>query len=188
MKVVNFIVEIISILVYLTVGSFLIIVAVHLVGFEDAINAVTDIYKNPVHSLEAGGIGLIFIVIGLTLAKIIVKRGRSDDALVLDSAAGKIRVSVDAIEDIARKVLKKFLLIKEYRVRTHVSDQHLEIKVRLVLWSGGSIPNIVNELRTDLGNRLSKVLGLKDNMEIKVDVAKVLENEQIDELQGAARS
>ncbi|MDD5084987.1 MAG: alkaline shock response membrane anchor protein AmaP [Candidatus Omnitrophica bacterium] len=184
MKVVNFIVEIISILVYLTVGSFLIIVAVHLVGFEDAINAITDIYKNPIHSLETGGVGLIFIVIGLTLAKIVVKRGRSDDALMLEGTAGKIRISVDAIEDIARKVLKKFLLIKEYRVRTHISDRHLEIKIRLVLWAGGNIPSLVNELNAELSNRLTKVLGLKDDIEIKVDVAKVLENEQIDELQG----
>ena len=103
MKVVNIFISIFSIFVFLTIGSFLIIVSFHLISQEEALRAVTEVYAEPLRSLQAGLLGALFIFIGLALTRIVLKGTRGSDALVFHGENGTITVSARAIRPVTRR-------------------------------------------------------------------------------------
>lgn len=150
-------------------------VSLHLLSLEDALQRVQEIYSNPWRSLQTGMIGLLFIFVGLALAKVLIKRGRQTEALVYQSEMGPIVVSVTAIEDIAKKVLRRFSLIKEWKTKVSIDNRDVEVKLRLVLWSGGDVPELLARVQTEVRERLQKILGSGCRLEIYCDVFRIEE-------------
>ena len=177
MKVVNVFINVFSILVFLTLGSFFIIVALHIVSQDDALKAVIDLYGEPLRSLQACLMGFLFIFVGLSFAKFLIKNTRGDDALVFHGENGTITISVNAIEDLVRKVLRKFEVIKEVKIKTVMQEKNLSLRIKLVVWSGVLIPEVIREAQEEIRTRLEKMLGIpeiSERMEILVTVQKVV--------------
>ena len=177
MKVYNFFAHIFSIFAFLTVGSLLIIVALHILSLEDAIFKLRELYASPLQSAQAGMIGLAFIVIGLSFARMIVKKGRDADAVILQGEAGPLVVSVSAIEDAVRKVLKRFNLVKECKIKTLIHSKDVEIRLRLVLWAGGRVPELLVEIQDEVYGRLRKLLSSDNKVEVSCDVQRIEDHE-----------
>jgi len=175
-KVVNVFINVFSILVFLTLGSFFIIIAIHLVSLDDALKAVTELYGEPLRSLQAGLMGFLFIFVGLSFAKFLIKNTRGDDALVFHGENGTITISVSAIEDLVRKVLRKFEVIKGAKIKTVIQEKTLSLRIKLVVWAGVLIPEVIREVQEEIRVRLEKMLGIpeiSERMEILVTVQKV---------------
>ncbi len=149
--------------------------SLHLLSLEDALERVQEIYSSPWRSLQTGMVGLLFIFVGLALAKVLIKRGRQTEALVYQSDMGPIVVSVTAIEDIAKKVLRRFSLIKEWKTKVSIDNRDVEVKLRLVLWSGGDVPELLARVQTEVQERLQKILGSGCRLEIYCDVFRIEE-------------
>lgn len=180
MKVVHFFIHVFSVLVYLTLGSLLLIMALRIVSMEDVLRSVGDVYGNFWSGFQTFVLGFLFICVGLAFAKILVTRARSEGTLVYQGNMGRITVSLSAIEDIARKALKKFLVVRDCKVKTHLEDSELHIILRLTLWSALNIPDIVREVQEEVRQKLIRVLGMEYPVEIKAEVVKV-EEHRVDE-------
>jgi len=178
MKVINFFAQLFSIFAFLTLGSLLILVALHVLSVDDAVFKVRELYGSPFKSMQTGVIGLLFISVGLIFSKTLVKKGRSSDAIIYHGESGPMFVSVNAIEDLVKKVLKKVSLVKDWKIKTIIHGKDLEIKIRLILWSGGSIPQLLAELQDDVHTRVGKILGPENKLEIVCDVQRIEESEQ----------
>ncbi len=173
MKIVNTFIHIFSIFVFLTLGSFLIIASLHLISQEDALRAVTEVYAEPLRSLQAGLMGVLFIVVGLTFAKLFLKGTRGDDAIIFKSKGGMLTVTSEAIEDLVRKVIRKFDAVKEVKIKTVIQDRSLNLKLKLTVVSGVLIPEIVAEVQSEVKQKLERTLGLSENTDIQINVNKV---------------
>jgi uncharacterized alkaline shock family protein YloU len=174
MKVVNAFINIFSVFVFLTLGSFLVIVAFQIVSQEEALRAVTEVYAEPLRTLQAGLIGLLFIIVGLTFAKILLKSTRGDDVLIFHGENGTITVAAKAIEDLVAKVVRKFSAVKESKIKTVIRDHSLSLRIKLIVWSGVLIPEITREVQSEVKQRLERMLGLSERTEILVNVQKVI--------------
>lgn len=184
MKVVNAFATLFAIFAFLTLGSLLLMVALHLLAAEDAMTRIQEIYSNPWRSLQTGVLGLLFILVGLTFAKVFLKRGREMEVIIFQGGMGPIVISVSTIEDIVRKVLKRFSLVKEWKTKTLIEGRDVEIRLRLVLWSGGDVPALLNSIQQEIRDRLRKILGPEGQLEIRCDVIRV-EESQLDIREGA---
>lgn len=180
MKVVHFFIYVFSVLVYLTIGSLLMIVALHIVSMDDVFTAVREAYRGFWSSFQTFLVGFLFICVGLAFAKLLIARARSEDALMYQSEMGRITVSLTAIEDIARKALKKFLVVKDCKVKTHLHDSELDVILRLTLWSTLNIPDLLRDVQEEVRQKLTRVLGMEHPLEIKAEVVKV-EDHKVDE-------
>lgn len=176
MKVVNAFATIFAVLSFLTLGSLTIMVALHLLSVEDAVARIQEIYTSPWHSLQMGMTGLLFIFVGLTFAKSLIKRSRQTEALIFQGDIGLIVVSTTAIEDVIKKVLKRFTLVKEWKVKTSIDERDVEIKLRLTLWSGGDAPSLLSSIQQEIAERLRKILGPDCRLEIFCDVVRIEES------------
>src|SRR3990167_56990 len=115
MKVIHAFSQIFAIFAFLTLGSLMIILSMHILSIEDAIAKLHEVYNNPWLSLRTGFLGLLFIMVGLSFARTLVKNGRETDALIISGENGPIVLTMTAIEDAVKKVLKKFHLIKDWK-------------------------------------------------------------------------
>lgn len=173
MKVVNAFSTLFAVLAFLTLGSLLLMVGFHLLSLEVALTRIEELYASPWRSLQTAMVGLLFIFVGLALAKTLVKRGRQSEALIFEGEMGPIVVSITAIEDVIKKVLRRFPLVKEWKIKTLIEGREVDIKLRLVLWSGGDIPALLTSIQQEIRDRLRKILGSGCRIEISCDVVRI---------------
>ncbi len=179
MKVFNFFAHIFVIFAFLTLGSLLIIVALHILSVEDAVFKLREVYANPWQSIRTGFVGLFMITMGLAFARMLVKKGRDADALILQSEVGPILVSVDAIEDVVRKALKRFHLVKDGKIKTMIHGKDVEIKLRLVLWSSSKVQELLTEVQTEVSNRVRRLIRHESRLEVICDVQRIEDHEEL---------
>ena len=173
MKVFNVFAHVFAIFAFLTIGSLMVIVSLHILSVEDAMAQLRELYASPWHSLQAGCVGIVFIAVGLTFSRILVKKRQEAEALIFHSEIGPLVVSVTAIEDVIKKILKRFHLVKEGKTKTIIRGRDVEIKLRLVLWSGGRIQELLLEIQQEIRSRLKKMLAKESRVEITCDVHRI---------------
>lgn len=170
MKLGNAVAHLFAIFSFLTLGSLMIIVSVRLLAFEDAILKVQEIYQDPWRSVQVGIVGLVFIILGLAFSKILVKSGRPNEALIFQSESGPMVVSAETLENAALKAVKHLTLIKKARVKVDIVGKDVEIKIRLILWSGAQVPELLTELQQEVQDRVKRLLGAENQLKITCDV------------------
>jgi len=175
MKIVNVFVYIFAVFAFLTVGSLMIIVSLHVLSMEDALLKVQYIYDDSWKSLQMGATGVLFIFIGLILSKTLVKLVRRDDDVVLYGKWGYMTVSIRAVNDLVQKVLRKFDIIKGMKTETTVNGNKLKIIADLSIVTGWNLPELINAIQSDISGRLKKMFGGEIELELAVNVTKILE-------------
>ena len=148
----------------------MIIVALHLLAFDDAILKVQEIYQSSWRSVQVGVVGLVFIVLGLAFAKILVKTGRPNEAVIFQSEIGPMVVSADTLGNAAVKAVKRFPLVKSAKVKVNIIGKNIEIKLRLMLWAGGHVPTVLSELQQEVQQRVKRLLGVENQLIVICDV------------------
>ncbi len=177
MKVFNVFAHIFAIFAFLTIGSLLVIISIHILSVEDALAQLRELYASPWHSLQAGCAGIIFIAVGLTFSRILVKKRREAEALIFQSEIGPIIVSVTALDDVVKKVMKRFHLVKEWKTKTMIQGKDVEIKLQLILWSGSKIQELLTEIQQEIRSRLKKMLAKESQIEITCNVQRIEEHD-----------
>jgi uncharacterized alkaline shock family protein YloU len=177
MKVVNVFAQIFAIFAFLTLGSLLVIVSLHVLSVDDAIVRIHELYNDPWKSLHSGILGLFFISVGLIFSKLLLKTGRQSEAIIFQSEMGPMLVSVTAIEDVVKRVLKRFHLVKDNKIKTLVHGKNVELRLRLVLWSGGQVPELLSDIQQQVRSRVKKLLGPENNVEVNCDVQRIEDHE-----------
>mgnify|MGYP000863692077 CR=1 FL=1 len=177
MKVISAFAQVFAIFSLLTLGSLMMIVALHILTVDQAVLRLQEIYRSPWLSVRTGFVGLMFILVGLSFAKTLVKHGRQTDALIIRGENGPMVMPMTMIEDVIKKVIKKFHLVKEVKIKASLRGKALEVKLRLVLWSGGRVPDLLAELQDEVRTRIYKVLGEDIPTELICDVQRIEEHE-----------
>lgn len=177
MKVASVFTQVFAVFSFLTLGSLLIIVSMHILSVEDAVSKLRGVYESPWESLRTGFVGLLFIMVGLSFAKTLVKKGKQTEILIFRGEGGDLMVSAAAVEDVIRKILKRFHLVKDYKIKSIFHGRSVEIRLRLVLWSGGKVPDLLAEIQNEVRARLGKLLGPDIQYEMTCDVQRIEDHE-----------
>ncbi|OQA56357.1 MAG: hypothetical protein BWY42_01029 [Candidatus Omnitrophica bacterium ADurb.Bin277] len=179
MKVTNAFAQLLSIFSFLTLGSLLIMVSLRLLAFDDAILKLQEIYQSPWRSAQIGGLGLVFIILGLAFSKSLVKSGRPNEAVIFQSPIGTMVVSSSAIETAALKAVKHFSLVKTAKAKINISGKNVEVKLRLTLWSGSPVPPLLAELQQEVLAKVTRLLGEDNEVTVTCDVKGFEESESL---------
>lgn len=175
MKIVSAFVQVFAIFAFLTIGSFMIIVSLHVLTMEDALLKVQEVYEDPWQSFQMGVTGVLFIFVGLIFSKTLVKRVHPDDDVMLYGKWGSVTISIRAINDLMRKSLRKFDVVRETQVETNVDGNRLKIVANLSVLAGWNLPELINTIQSELSERLTKMLGGGVDVELVVNVIKIVE-------------
>ncbi len=170
MKVTTAFTQIFAIVAFLTLGSLMIIVSLHILAFDDAILKIQEIYQSSWRSVQVGVVGLVFIILGLAFTKMLVKAGRPNEAIFFHSEIGPMVVSANTLGNTAVKAVKRFPLVKSVKAKVYITGKNVEIKLRLVLWTGGHVPAVLSELQQEVQLRVKRLLGPENPLVVICDV------------------
>lgn len=179
MKVTNAFAQLFAIFSFLTLGSLFIIVSLHLLAFDDAILKIQEIYQDPWRSVQVGVVGLMLIVLGLVFSKSLVKSTRPNEAVIFQSEVGPMVVSTGVLQNSALKAIKQFTLVKSAKVKVNLNGKNVELKLRLVLWTGNQVTELLSEIQAAVLARAKRLLGAENKVTVICDVKGIEETETI---------
>ncbi len=185
MRIFNFLNQLFTVFCYLTLGSFFVIIAFHWWPLEDAIETLYRVYHSDLFSLVVGLTGCGFVALGLMLLRIFVKTNPQNEALVCRTDAGVVVVSGKAIEDVARKVIKKSPFVRDCKIKLSIRSQWVSLHLRMTLWANDSLSVVVQEIQEQIRVRLQKILGRDNQLEISCEIDRIY---NADEIQSEARA
>ena len=176
MKVINFLFEVFCIFALLTLGSLLIIVAFHILPMEDALIKVQEIYESGARQFQIGLTGFVLIACGLMLTKMLVKKTRTeDDLLVVDGETGRMTITSRAVSDLTQRILKRFDAVRESSISTLFEQDKLHITASIHVLPGWDLTELTSIIERDVKTRVSKMLGGKIPVSIVIRISKVEE-------------
>jgi len=175
-KLLNLFVDVFCILVFLTLGSLMVIVAFHILPMEDALIKVQTIYESGFQSGQLAITGFALIVVGLALSKAFIKKTRAgDDFLVVESDAGRLTVTFSAISELTQRVLKKFEVIRQSSVSTSYERRELKIVASIHILPGWNLSELTRTIERDVKERVVKMLHCQMPISVMVNVVKIEE-------------
>ena len=179
MKLFDFFLDIFCVLALLIIGSLMIVVALHILPMEDALIQVQAIYESSLESLRLGVTGFLFIVVGLVLSKILVKKTRKDDDFfIIENDAGRFTITYAAVSGLVERALKKFDGIRHSEVDIIHKDGQLIITINtqvLQSFPNGSLEDLVNTLKQEVEARVRKMLKCTIPIIVMVHVTQMVE-------------
>lgn len=176
MKVVSVFAHVFSIFAFLTMGSLLFLVAFRFLPVDEAVLRVKEIYADSWKGVQFGCMGATFVAVGLVFARILIKKGKETDVLIYQTESGPILVSSIAIEDIAKKIIRRFSLVRDSKVKVIIHGKKVELRVRLMLWTGGHVQQLLTDIQKEIYQRVAKIIGTECALEVVCDVIGIEEH------------
>lgn len=128
--------------------------------------------------LAIGLTGLLLILISFLYHQIMFSRVRREKTIAFQTANGEVLVALNAVEDLIRRIAVEVEGIKEARPDIIASKRGLEINLRLILYSEVNIPEFTDRIQEMIKSRIQEMLGLDEEIVIKIFVAKIVGKEQ----------
>lgn len=134
---------------------------------------VALLYKQSDYRLIVIAVGLLLFVgsIYLLYRSVYVKRTEKPTKyLVTETESGQVRISVDAIEEIALNSIKSVAGIKEPKIKVQLDEnQHALVKLSALVSGNRPIPELSEELQVIIKQEVEQVVGIPlANVEIAI--------------------
>ena len=103
-----------------------------------------------------------------------VKELRPGDDVVLYGKWGPVRISLGAIEDLVRKTVRKFEIVRAIKVKTDVEGSHLKIVANISVSAGWNVQEVIDTIQKEMGVRVQKMMGGDIDLEVTIHVIKII--------------
>lgn len=172
-----------SIIIYFYTTIFSLIGIVLLgfaIGFLNPSEISTLLFNLGVENirLTTGLIGVSFILISFLFGQIMLSRIKREKTIAFQTSNGEVLVSLDAVEDLIRKISVDVEGIKDARPDVRASKKGIEISLRLILNAEVNIPEFTDRIQQMIKSRIQEILGVDEMIVIKIFVAKIVAREE----------
>lgn len=161
-------------LLYLAIGGSLIAISVNVFSLDQIIEGVSFLYNDQNLKLAMGIIGLLFVLIGIFSTQISFGRMQREKTIAFENPDGQVVVSLTAIEDFIRKVVREIPQVKELKSTVLAGKKGIDIISRATLFSDSNIPEITEKVQSMIKAKLLEMLGIEESIRVKIHVAKLI--------------
>ena len=173
----NFITRI-AVLFYVTLtlffGSFVILYVFHFVEARAVLDLCTAAYSDERLRLIFGGAAGALLLINYIFYQVFTVNIHKDHTIAFDNPAGRVNVSLMAIEDLIRRVISRAAEVKEVKSKISASKKGLRIRIKLILRAEGSIPEVTSRVQDLVKRKVQDAIGLDEPIDIAIYVSKIL--------------
>jgi uncharacterized alkaline shock family protein YloU len=139
---------------------------------------LTYIMSNLNSRIITGLSGLLLIVISSFFAQLILGRFQREKTIAFTTPSGEVSIALSAVEDLIRRLTGIIPEIKELRPDVIATKKGLIVDLRVVLKSEANIPDLTSRLQEITRSKIQEVLGLEEQIIIKIHVAKIISAEE----------
>ena len=165
-------------LLYLTAGVVMILYSAGVVGAKemgiiaDKLNAFIPL------DILTGITGGVLIILVVSLLNFVWSGVEAERNIAFKTEYGDVLVSLSAIEDYVRKLLKEEPDIKDLRTKVSAKKKGLVVLLKAVMLSETNIPNITEKIQSNLRVKVQEMLGMEEPIIVKVYISKIGEKEK----------
>ncbi len=176
--------RILGIIFYATIltliGAALIVYSFNRVHPQDIVSLLTYAQATLTSRVVLGLSGLLLILISFSFARSILGRFQREKTIAFTTASGEVTISLSAVEDIIRRLTGAIPEIKELRPNVIATKKGIVVDLRIILKSEANIPELTARLQEITRQRIQDVLGVEEQIIIKIHVAKIIPLEHKD--------
>lgn len=108
----------------------------------------------------------------------ILGKFQREKTIAFTTSSGEVSISLSAVEDLIRRIAAIMPEIKELRPDVIATKKGIVVDLRLVLKSEANIPELTGRLQDITRSKLQEVLGIEEQIIIKIHVAKIVSREE----------
>lgn len=163
---------------FFLIGSLLVLMALNFFPREMIEFSLDFIYENPNMRLGIGAIGTVLIVVTLLVIQIVLGKMQRERNIAFDNPDGQVTISLNAIEDFIKRLIRQIPEIKELKPTVVASKKGVEVMTRLILFSDTNIPEITERIQSLIKVRIQEILGIEESISVKVHIIKIAPKEE----------
>ena len=125
--------------------------------------------------------GMVLILLTVSFAQLILGRFQREKNIAFNTASGEVTVALSAVEDLIRRLTSIIPEIKELRPDVRATKKgSIIVDLRVILKSEANLPELTTRLQDMVRSRIQEVLGVEEQIIIKIHVAKIIALEEKD--------
>ena len=158
----------------LMVGTFLVVFVLNWIDFHSVVALLSLIYTDSKMRLIFGIIGGALLFKNFIFAQVITENQQREKTIAFDNPAGRVSVSLIAMEDLVRRVMLRVPEVKEVKPNIVASKKGaLSVGIRLTLKSDVNIPETTAALQEMVKRKIQETIGIEENVVVRIDVIRI---------------
>ena len=167
-------------LVLILIGVILIVFSLNVLQPQDINNLLTYVQYNTNSRIIIGLLGLLLILISFSFAQLILGRFQREKTIAFTTSSGEVTIALSAVEDLIKRLTGFIPEIRELRPDVIATKKGIIVDLRVILKSEANIPEITARLQEITRAKIQEVLGIEEQIIIRIHVAKIISIEEKD--------
>lgn len=166
--------------ILILIGVILIIFAFNQLQPQDIIDVLNYAQGNLSVRWIIGLAGVLLILISFSFAQLILGRFQRERTIAFTTSSGEVTIALSAVEDLIRRLASFMPEIRELRPDVIATKKGILVDLRIVLRTAANIPELTARLQEITKSKIQEVLGIEEQIIIKIHVAKIISAEEKD--------
>ena len=169
----------IFLLFYVTLTAYvsimIIFVVLGFISYKDVADSAHFIFNDEHSRMIAGIVAGILLLINFLFYQTFSVSIAREKVIAFDNPAGRVSVSLIALEDLIKRILGRLSEIKEARPNIKATKKGLQIKLRLTLISEtNNIPELTARVQDIVKRKIQDIIGLDEPVLISIYIGKIV--------------
>ncbi|HOY10620.1 MAG TPA: alkaline shock response membrane anchor protein AmaP [Candidatus Omnitrophota bacterium] len=161
------------------VGVLLVLFVTHYKGYallplKDVFAYLEAIHLDMDKRVAVAGFGLVMLWLNYIFVRTMSDEKQREKTIAFDNPTGRVSVSLDALEDLTRRVIAGVGEVREVRSSIRVGKKGLEIDARLVLNTDVNIPEMTAHLQDLVKRKVQDTIGIEETPTVRIHISKII--------------
>ncbi|MBF0386106.1 MAG: alkaline shock response membrane anchor protein AmaP [Candidatus Omnitrophica bacterium] len=167
-----------AVLFYVTlvlfVSCFMIMFVAKWVNVNDINAFLSAVYEDKTLRMVIGILGGVILFMNFLFYQLYSVNIHRDKVIAFDNPAGRVSVSLVALEDLIKRMLYRTEEIKEVKASIRATRKGLLSKIKLALKAEVNIPDLTARVQDMVRGKIQDIIGLEEPIDITIYVGKIL--------------
>jgi uncharacterized alkaline shock family protein YloU len=158
-------------------SSFVLLYVLNYIEMQNIFNMLALMYRDETLRLIFAVAACAMLFLNFIFYRAFTVNIHKEKTIAFDNPAGRVSVSLIAIEDLIKRVVGRIPEIREVKSKISASKKGLFIKIRLILRAEESIPEVTSRVQELVKRKIQDTIGLDEPMEVAIFVGKILSDQ-----------
>ena len=167
-----------AVLFYVTmvlfISAFILLFVLNAIEIKSVINVLIVIYSDEMLRMVFSTTAGVLILFNFIFYRAFTVNMRKGGTIAFDNPAGRVSVSLAAIEELTRRAVSKVTEVREVKSKISASKRGLQIKITLILRAEGSIPEVTSRVQELVKGKVQAAIGLDEPIDVAIYIGKIL--------------
>lgn len=159
--------------VIMLIGLVLIVFSLNLVQPQEIADVLTLLSLSVSSRWGIGIAGVLLIAISFSFAQLILGKFQKEKTIAFQTSSGEVTIALSAVEDLIRRMTGILPEIKELKPNVVATKKGIIVDLKVILRTETNIPDLISQLQEQVRAKLQEVLGIEEQIVIRIHVSKI---------------